>query len=212
MSPHTHQKHQEELSYIRDSNHLFTALLSGVCFCPASDLNKLFPCVLFHTLCCVSNNKLCSCFTVFVRKIPLEEEMATHSIIFIWKIWAEEPGGVHEVIELDMTEHARTPAPKSLWKHVELPHPSAGRHLDVDLGGLLAQGSLLGFSWYGMAPQYLTVCDWTDHGWCKAETLNSQRAIQGADSTAGPSSPTCLCIVIAGHGWPGKELKLNDYN
>lgn len=72
-----------------------------------------------------------------------------------------------------MTEHARTPAPKSLWKHVELPHPSAGRHLDVDLGGLLAQGSLLGFSWYGMAPQYLTVCDWTDHGWCKAETLNS---------------------------------------
>ena len=58
-----------------------------------------------------------------------------------------------------MTEHARAPAPKSLWKRVELQHPSAGRRLDVDLGGLLAQGSLLGFSWYGMAPQYLTVCD-----------------------------------------------------
>ena len=31
---------------------------------------KLFLRVLSLTLCCVSNNKLCTCFTLFVRKIP----------------------------------------------------------------------------------------------------------------------------------------------
>ena len=38
---------------------------------------------------------------------PLEEEMATHSSAFAWRIpWTEEPGGhtVHRVPMLDMTE------------------------------------------------------------------------------------------------------------
>ena len=88
VSPHTHRKHQEELSYVRDSNHLFTALLSGVYFRPASDLNKLFLCVPSHT-CAVS---------LVINFVPVLE-MATHSIILVWKIWAEEPGGVHGVIK-----------------------------------------------------------------------------------------------------------------
>ena len=34
-------------------------------------------------------------FNPSVRKIPLEEEMATHSNILAWKIpWTEEPGGL----------------------------------------------------------------------------------------------------------------------
>ena len=34
-------------------------------------------------------------FTPWVRKIPLEEEMATHSSILAWKIpWTEESGGL----------------------------------------------------------------------------------------------------------------------
>ena len=40
---------------------------------------------------------------------PLEEEMATHSSILVWKIpWTEEPGGLHPWgrKELDSTEHA----------------------------------------------------------------------------------------------------------
>ena len=33
------------------------------------------------------------------RKDPLEEEMATHSSIFAWRIsWTEEPGGLHTVL------------------------------------------------------------------------------------------------------------------
>ena len=33
-------------------------------------------------------------FDPWVRKIPLEEEIATHSSILAWKIlWTEEPGG-----------------------------------------------------------------------------------------------------------------------
>ena len=33
-------------------------------------------------------------FDPWVRKIPLEEEMATHSSILAWNIpWTEEPGG-----------------------------------------------------------------------------------------------------------------------
>ena len=38
---------------------------------------------------------------------PLEEGMATHSMILAWRIpWTEEPGGatVHGVAELDTTE------------------------------------------------------------------------------------------------------------
>ena len=48
----------------------------------------------------------------WVRKIPLEEETATHSRILAWKIpWTEESGGLqfrgsHE--ECDMTEHSCT--------------------------------------------------------------------------------------------------------
>ena len=38
-------------------------------------------------------------FDPWVGKIPLEEEMAPHSIIFAWKIlWAEEPGGQQSVL------------------------------------------------------------------------------------------------------------------
>ena len=36
---------------------------------------------------------------------PLEEEMSTHSRILAWEIpWTEEPGELHRVTELDMTE------------------------------------------------------------------------------------------------------------
>ena len=43
----------------------------------------------------------------WVRKIPLEEGMATHSSFLAWKIpRTEEPGGLQSVrvSELDMTE------------------------------------------------------------------------------------------------------------
>ena len=34
-------------------------------------------------------------FNPWVRKIPLEKEMATHSSILAWRIpWTEEPGGL----------------------------------------------------------------------------------------------------------------------
>ena len=34
----------------------------------------------------------------WVRKIPLEEDMATHYSILAWSIpWTEEPGGLHGV-------------------------------------------------------------------------------------------------------------------
>ena len=34
-------------------------------------------------------------FDPWIRKIPLEEEMATHSSILAWRIpWTEEPGGL----------------------------------------------------------------------------------------------------------------------
>ena len=44
---------------------------------------------------------------------PIEQEMATHSNIFAWKIpWAEEPDHLYivhgDVKELDMTEHTHT--------------------------------------------------------------------------------------------------------
>ena len=35
---------------------------------------------------------------LWVRKIPLEKEMAPHSSILAWKIlWAEEPGGLQSM-------------------------------------------------------------------------------------------------------------------
>ena len=47
-------------------------------------------------------------FNPWVRKIPPEEEMATHSSILAWRIsWTEEPGGLHSpwgCKELDTTE------------------------------------------------------------------------------------------------------------
>ena len=40
-----------------------------------------------------------------VWKYPLEEGMAIHSSILVWRIlWTEEPGGLHGITELDMTE------------------------------------------------------------------------------------------------------------
>ena len=37
-------------------------------------------------------------FDPWVRKIPLEEGMATHSSILAWRIpWTEEPGKLHTV-------------------------------------------------------------------------------------------------------------------
>ena len=43
---------------------------------------------------------VCQCkrcgFDPWVRKIPLEREMATHSSILAWRIlWTEEPGRLH---------------------------------------------------------------------------------------------------------------------
>ena len=43
----------------------------------------------------------------WVRKIPLEEGMATHSSSLAWRIpWTKEPGGLHSIVltELDTTE------------------------------------------------------------------------------------------------------------
>ena len=40
---------------------------------------------------------------------PLEEEMATHSNIFAWKIpWTEEPGRLYGVAESDTSERLST--------------------------------------------------------------------------------------------------------
>ena len=37
-------------------------------------------------------------FNPWVRKIPLEEEMATHSSILAWGVpWTEEPGGLRSI-------------------------------------------------------------------------------------------------------------------
>ena len=37
-------------------------------------------------------------FNHWVRKMPLEGEMATHSSIFAWEIpWTEEPGGLQSI-------------------------------------------------------------------------------------------------------------------
>ena len=45
-------------------------------------------------------------FNQWVRKIPLEEEMATHSSTLAWRIsWTEEPDGV---TDSDMTERTHT--------------------------------------------------------------------------------------------------------
>ena len=47
----------------------------------------------------------------WVEKIPMEEDMASHSSIIAWRIpWTEEPGGLHSVHsedteESDTTEH-----------------------------------------------------------------------------------------------------------
>ena len=42
-----------------------TPFPSGCAALPCFCLNKLFLCVLSHLLCCVSNNKLCTCFYSF---------------------------------------------------------------------------------------------------------------------------------------------------
>ena len=52
-------------------------------------------------------------FDPWVRKIPLEEEMATHSNILAWRIpWTEEPGGLQSmgITESDTTEQLSTHA------------------------------------------------------------------------------------------------------
>ena len=37
-------------------------------------------------------------FNPWVRKIPLEEGMATHSSILVWRMpWTEEPGGLESM-------------------------------------------------------------------------------------------------------------------
>ena len=40
---------------------------------------------------------------------PLEEKMATHSSILAWKIsWTEKPGGLNQVVQLDLVTKAAT--------------------------------------------------------------------------------------------------------
>jgi len=51
---------------------------------------------------CSDKEDVCQCkrcgFDPWVGKIPLEEEMATHSSILAWRIpWTEEPGGLQRV-------------------------------------------------------------------------------------------------------------------
>ena len=56
----------------------------------------------------------------WVSKVPLEEEMATHSNILAWKIpWTEEPGGLYSPRgrkESDMTEHAHKGREDGVWR------------------------------------------------------------------------------------------------
>ena len=53
-------------------------------------------------------------FNPWVGKIPLEEEMATHSSILAWKIpWTEEPGGLQS-IGLQRVTHD--------WVHIHILH------------------------------------------------------------------------------------------
>ena len=43
-------------------------------------------------------------FDLWVGKIPLEKEMATHSSVLAWRIpWTEEPGGLQSVGYTDWT-------------------------------------------------------------------------------------------------------------
>ena len=52
---------------------------------------------------------------------PLEEEMATHSSILVWRIpWAEEPNGLRFTgcKDVNRAEHSRTLAPP-LARHAE---------------------------------------------------------------------------------------------
>ena len=57
-----------------------------------------------------------------VRKIPLEEEMATHSSILAWKFpWTEDPGGLQsmgsQIVEQDwLHTHTRTHTEKQKYK------------------------------------------------------------------------------------------------
>ena len=59
-----------------------------------------------ESACQCSRHKRCS-FDPWVRKIPLEEDLATHSRILAWKNPMERgawQATVHGVAELDMTE------------------------------------------------------------------------------------------------------------
>ena len=52
----------------------------------------------------------------WVGKVPLEEEIATHSSVLAWRIpWTKEPGGLESVGSQKATEHAAcTHTPQSL--------------------------------------------------------------------------------------------------
>ena len=115
VSPHTHQKHQEELSYVRGSNHLFASPLFGVYFCLPSDSNKSCFFVCSPLPCAVS---------LITNFVPVSHFLSGRSprggngnpLHYSclenlgrggwWGPWGRK--------ESDMTEHPRTPAPKSL--------------------------------------------------------------------------------------------------
>ena len=58
------------------------------------------------------------------REDPLEEGMATHSSILVWRIpWTEEPGGLQSVVS-----HRRDFACTHAWVYPSAPHHHFGRH------------------------------------------------------------------------------------
>ena len=82
---------------------------------------SLLSCAQLGTVALMLKEPTCQCrrhkrckFNPWVRKIPLEKELATHSSILAWKIpWTEEPSelGPWSCKELDLTEvtwHAHT--------------------------------------------------------------------------------------------------------
>ena len=113
VSPHTHQKHQEQLSYVRDSNHLFATLLFRVC--PASDSNKSSFFVRSPIPCAVS---------LIINSVPVSQFLSGRSprggngnplhYSYLENLGRGGWWGPRGRKESDMTEHARTPTPKSL--------------------------------------------------------------------------------------------------
>ena len=60
-------------------------------------------------------------FNPWVRKIPLEKEMATHSSILAWRIpWTEEPGGLQSMGSQKSQTQLNTRAHAHMYAHTHV--------------------------------------------------------------------------------------------